>query len=122
MRGLHAGLSAAEREENILRELTREAVHSFGIEGVKLDPAEVEASLVHRNLNRASRRSDDVALMMLEARDPNVKLGADRLHHWHRLLFKRAELEEMEQWRSFARHSHARLGHYGRDGGLGSGQ
>lgn len=105
VRGLHSGLSATEREEIILREITREAVHSFGIEGVKLNPAEVEASVVasiaHRNLDRASRRSDDVASMMLEARDPDVMLDADRLHHWHRLLFNRAEIEEMGQWRSF---------------------
>ena len=105
VRGLHAGLSAAEREEIFLRELTREAVHSFGIEGVKLDPAEVEtsvvASLAHRNLDTASRRSDDVASMMLEASSGDVKLDTDRLHHWHRLLFNRAEIEEMGQWRSF---------------------
>lgn len=105
VRGLHAGLSGTEREEIILRELTREAVHSFGIEGVTLNPAEVEASVVaslaHRNLAGASRRSDDVAQIMLEARDPATVLNAERLHHWHKLLFKNAEVEEMGQWRSF---------------------
>lgn len=105
VRGLHAGLSGAEREEIILREITREAVHSFGIEGVALNPEEVEASVVaslaHRNLAGATRRSDDVAVIMLEARDQTIKLDVERLHYWHRLLFQRAEIEEMGQWRSF---------------------
>lgn len=105
VRGLHSGLTASEREEIILREITREAVHSFGIEGVSLDASEIQASVIasmaQRNLAGASRRSDDVAAMMLEARDPGVRLDAARLHHWHRLLFRRAEVEEMGQWRSF---------------------
>lgn len=105
VRGLHSGLTATEREEIILREITREAVHSFGIEGVSLNPTEVQdsviASMKHRNLTGATRRSDDVAEMMLEARDPAITLDAKRLHHWHCLLFQRTEIEEMGRWRSF---------------------
>ncbi len=104
MRGLQSGLSSAEREEVILRELTREAVHSFGIEGVQLDAAEVEASVVAslkaRNFEGATRRSDAVAELMLDARTGGV-LDAARLCAWHRLLFHGMEVEDLGGWRSF---------------------
>ena len=86
MRGLQSGLSSTEREEMILRELTREAVHSFSIEGVRLDVAEVEASVV--------------AALMLDARTGRV-LDAARLCEWHRLLFHGIEVEDLGAWRSF---------------------
>jgi len=104
MRGLQSGLSSAEREEMILRALTREAVHSFGIEGVRLDVAEVEASVVAslkaRNFEGATRRSDAVAELMLDARTGGV-LDAARLCAWHRLLFHGIEVEDLGAWRSF---------------------
>lgn len=102
--GLQAGLSAAEREDIILQAMTREAVHSFGIEGVKLDPAEVEASVVAsmkaRNFEAVARRSDAVAELMLDARNGGV-LNAERLWHWHQLLFHGLEVEGLGAWRSF---------------------
>ncbi|MBM7070403.1 Fic family protein [Actibacterium sp. 188UL27-1] len=105
VRGLHAGLSDAERDEIILREFTHEAVHSFGIEGVRLDPADVQASIMRslseRNLEGAARRSDDVIEMMRQARDGALMLDADRLRSWHRLLFRQSEVEDLGQWRSF---------------------
>ncbi len=102
--GLQAGLAPAEREEIILEAMTREAVHSFGIEGVKLDPAEVEASVVAsmkaRNFEAVARRSDAVAELMLDARNGGV-LKAERLLHWHRLLFHGMEVEDLGAWRRF---------------------
>ncbi len=104
MRGLQSGLSSVEREEIILRELTREAVHSFGIEGVQLDAVEVEASVVAslkaRNFEGATRRSDAVATLMLDARTGGV-LDEARLFAWHRLLFHGMEVEDLGTWRSF---------------------
>ena len=105
LRGLHVGLSAQESEEILLREIAREAVHSFGIEGVALDPAEIEASvvasLVDRNLQGATRQSDDVAAVMLQAREPALKLTDGVLFQWHRLLFRKSGGEELGRWRSF---------------------
>ena len=105
LRGLHLGLSARESEEILLREIAREAVHSFGIEGVALDPAEIEASVVaslaDRNLQGASRQSDDIAAVMLQAREPSLKLTEDVLYQWHRLLFRKSGGEELGRWRSF---------------------
>jgi len=102
--GLQAGLTSAEREEIVLQAMTREAVHSFGIEGVKLDPAEVEASVVAsmkvRNLEAVARRSDAVAELMLDARNGG-ELKAERLLHWHQLLFHGMEVEDLGAWRSF---------------------
>ncbi len=104
VRGLQSGLSSTEREEMILRELTREAVHSFGIEGVQLNAAEVEASVVAslkaRNFEGATRRSDGVAALMLDARRGGV-LDTARLCAWHRLLFHGMEVEDLGTWRRF---------------------
>ncbi len=98
--GLQAGLFPAEREEILLQAMTREAVHSFGIEGVKLDPTEVVASMKARNFAAVARRSDAVAALMLDARNGSV-LNAERLQHWHQLLFHGLEIEDLGAWRSF---------------------
>lgn len=102
VRGLHAGLSPAEREQILLREIASEAVHSFGIEGVTLDVADIEASVVasmaDRNLRGAARRSDRIAEMMLQAREA-VTLDAARLCDWHRMLFQGLEVDDLGQWR-----------------------
>ena len=104
MHGLQSGLSSPEREEMVLRELTREAVHSFGIEGVRLDAGEVEASVVAslkaRNFEGATRRSEAVAELMLDARNGG-ELDEARLFAWHRLLFYSMEVEDLGAWRSF---------------------
>lgn len=105
VRGLHAGLTHDERQEIILRELTRETVHSFAIEGVKLNEAEIQASVVaslaDRTLSQASRRSDNIVAMLRDARQGRVPLTEDRLFAWHRLLFEKSGLEDVGQWRSF---------------------
>ncbi len=105
LRGLHLGLSAQESEEILLREIAREAVHSFGIEGVALNPAEIKASVVaslaDRNLQGASRHSDDIAAVMLQAREPSLRLTEEVLFQWHRLLFSKSGGEELGRWRSF---------------------
>ena len=102
--GLQDALSPDERREAFLRSITREAVASFGIEGVTLSEQEVAASVVASLAHRGSdplRRSDAVADLMLEARQGQDPLTVARLHHWHALLFHGIELEEKAQWRSF---------------------
>ena len=102
--GLQDALSVAEQREAFLRSVTREAVASFGIEGVTLSPDEIEASVVASLAHRGKepqRRSDAVAELMLEAREGQGPLTAARLHRWHGLLFHGVELEEKAQWRSF---------------------
>jgi len=103
VQGVHAGLSPEDREQILLREVTQEAVHSFGIEGVSLRAEDIQqsvvASMAGRNLDGATRRSDRVAQMMLQARDPKVVLDEDTLCLWHRLLFAHTETEDLGQWR-----------------------
>ena len=105
VKGLHAGLTDQERDEIILRSFTAEAVSSFAIEGVSLDPTAVQQSIVQslsrRALATASRRSDDVVEMMQDARDASRPLDAARLCNWHRLLFQKAEVEDLGRWRQF---------------------
>lgn len=105
VKGLHAGLLPKERERIILMEITQEALHSFSIEGVKLNPDEIEASVVASlsagNRAGVSRRSDAIVQIMIEARDPAIKLDQNRLFKWHRLLFQGTEQEEVGRWRSF---------------------
>ncbi|GHA61826.1 cell division protein Fic [Amylibacter ulvae] len=101
--GVHAGLSPADREQILLREIAQEAVHSFGIEGVTLRAQDIQqsviASMAGRNLDGATRRSDRVAQMMLEARDPKTKLDEQTLCRWHHLLFAHTEAEDLGRWR-----------------------
>jgi Fic family protein len=102
--GLQDALSAEERSEAFLKSVTREAVASFGIEGVTLSAEDVEASVVaslaHRD-QEPIRRTDAVAALMLDARDGGGPLTEARLHSWHALLFHGIELEEKAMWRSF---------------------
>jgi len=104
LKGLQAGLGSAEREEILLQAMTREVVYSFGIEGVKLNSADVEASVVAsmkaRNFEAVTRRSDAVAELMLDARSGG-RLDAARLCEWHRMLFHGMEIEDLGAWRSF---------------------
>lgn len=102
--GLQDALTAEERRGAFLQALTREAVASFAIEGVTLAADEVEASVVAALAGRGAdpnRRADAVADLMLEARAGQGALTAERLHHWHTLLFHGVELEEKAQWRSY---------------------
>lgn len=106
--GLHAGLTASEREEIFLRAVTGEALASFAIEGAPLDPAQIEASVVaslsHRQTHdpvKPQRRSDAIAELMLEARTGTAPLTAEILQHWHTLLFHGVEVEDRGRWRQF---------------------
>ncbi|WP_298262164.1 Fic family protein [uncultured Litoreibacter sp.] len=105
VRGMHAGLTDDERDEIILREFTREAVHSFSIEGVELEPSQIQASIVASMANKAltqpKRRADDVVAVMRDARSGAGGLTAERLQNWHATLFAKAEVEDLGQWRSF---------------------
>ncbi|QIK42559.1 Fic family protein [Pontivivens nitratireducens] len=119
--GLHAGLSAAERQEIFLRAVTGEALASFAIEGVRLPAPEIEASVIASLTHRQTvpqRRSDAIAELMLDARTPGARAPDTRvpeaspadsqapfdiptLHRWHALLFHGMEVEDPGRWRSF---------------------
>lgn len=112
--GLHAGLSAAERQEIFLRAVTGEALASFAIEGVRLPAPEIEASVIASLTHRQAvpqRRSDAIAELMLDARTPGASAEDSQaatapfdiptLHRWHALLFHGMEVEDPGRWRSF---------------------
>lgn len=102
--GLHAGLSASERQEIFLRAVTGEALASFAIEGAPLPAAEIEASVVASLAHRQTppqRRSDAIAELMLEARAGGAPLSNATLQRWHALLFHGVEVEDRGRWRSF---------------------
>ncbi len=103
--GLQAALTPDERREAFLRAITREAVSSFAIEGAVLPADQIEASVVASMAHRGAepqRRSDAIAELMLEAREGQGVLTADRLWHWHSLLFHGLEVEDKGRWRRFA--------------------
>jgi len=101
--GMRQGLGAEEREELHLRQIVQEALGSFGIEGVLLDPAQLEvsvvASLKHRDRHAFSRRSDAIATLLLTAREDHAPITAETLWEWHRLLFFGMEVEDLGRWR-----------------------
>lgn len=103
--GLQAGLDPSDREELWLAQIVQEAMSSFGIEGVTLDAAEIEdsviASLKHRNRAAVTRRSDAIAELMLAARKAAGPLTAAMLCDWHKLLFYGIEAEDVGIWRRF---------------------
>ena len=102
--GMHAGLRPDERREIFLRAVTGEALASFGIEGVPLAEAEIEASVVASLTHRQAqpqRRSDAIAELMLAAREGQGPLTSDVLFHWHRLLFHGIEVEDKGRYRTF---------------------
>ena len=82
--GMLAGLPPTARVELRRHHLTQEAVSSFAMEGITLDP-------------RQARRG--VAGVLLEARQGRLPLTADRLQDWHRQLFSAAEIEDRGAWR-----------------------
>lgn len=97
------GLGPEDREGMRLHQIVQEVVASFGIEGVSLDAAQIEASVVAsmavRDKGPFSRRSDAIAEVMLAARQGRAPLTADRLKDWHRLLFTGIEVEDRGDWR-----------------------
>ncbi|MEX0350792.1 MAG: Fic family protein [Paracoccaceae bacterium] len=103
--GLVVGLPDQDRAEFHLTQAAQEAIASFGIEGVSLDAAEIEASIVaslkHRDRGAIARRSDAVAELMAAARSAPAPLNAETLFDWHRLLFFGIEVEDLGRWRSF---------------------
>jgi Fic family protein len=103
--GLQAGLEPGDMEELGLAQIVQEAMSSFGIEGVNLDAAEIEASVIaslkHRNRAAVTRRSDAIAELMLAARRAAGPLTADMLRDWHKLLFFGIDAEDVGDWRRF---------------------
>ncbi|WP_371810456.1 Fic family protein, partial [Ruegeria sp. HKCCD8929] len=103
--GLVDGMPDPDREKFHLTQLAQEAMSSFGIEGVPLDAADIEASIIaslkHRDRGAIARRSDAVAELMTAARSTPGPLTADVLFEWHRLLFFGIEIEDLGRWRNF---------------------
>ena len=103
--GLLQGLAPEEQDHLHLTHIVQEALASFQIEGVALNPAEVEASVVaslkHRNRAGLTRRSDAVVELMRTARQADHPLTDQTLFAWHRLLFFGIEVEDPGCWRSF---------------------
>jgi Fic family protein len=103
--GLQAGLAQRDLEELRLTQIVQEAMASFGIEGVALDPAEIEASVIaslkHRDRAALSRRSDAIVELMVAARQAEGPLTREILWEWHRLLFFGIEVEDLGRWRQF---------------------
>jgi Fic family protein len=101
--GLQEGLAPEDRTAMRLNQIVQEVVASFGIEGVALNPAEIEASVVAsmtvREAGLPARRSDAIAQLMRAAREGRTPMTADRLAQWHRLLFAGIEVEDLGQWR-----------------------
>lgn len=105
VQGLQAGLGAEDLEQFRLSQIVQEALSSFGIEGVTLNAAEIEASVIaslrHRDRTAMARRSDAIVGLMLAARQSDGPLTADTLLGWHDLLFFGIELEDRGRWRRF---------------------
>lgn len=103
--GLKAGLGSDDLEEFNRRQLVQEALSSFEIEGVTLNAAEIEASVIaslkHRERAALDRRSDAIVALMLSARGSATALDAKTLCEWHRLLFHGIEVEDLGRWRRF---------------------
>lgn len=103
--GLQAGFGQRDLEELRLTQIVQEALASFGIEGVALDPAEIEASVIaslkHRDRAAVSRRSDAIVELMMAARQAEGPLTKEILWEWHRLLFFGIEVEDLGRWRQF---------------------
>jgi Fic family protein len=91
--------------DRTLAQIIQEALASFGIEGVALDPAEIEASVIaslkHRDRAALSRRSDAIVELMVAARQAEDPLTRETLWEWHRLLFFGIEVEDLGRWRPF---------------------
>ncbi|MEM9440089.1 MAG: DUF4172 domain-containing protein, partial [Pseudomonadota bacterium] len=102
---LQAGLGQHDLEELRLAQIVQEALSSFGIEGVALDPAEIEISVIvslkYRDRAALSRRSDAIVELMVAARQAEGLLTRETLWEWHRLLFFGIEVEDLERWRQF---------------------
>jgi Fic family protein len=81
--GLQAGLDRGDLEELRLTQIVHEALASFGIEGVALDPAEIEASVIaslkHKDGAALSRRTDPIAELMIAARQAEGPLTKEIL-------------------------------------------
>ena len=103
--GLQAGFDRSDLEELRLTQIVQEALASFGIEGVALNPAEIEASVIaslkHRDRAALSRRSDAIVELMVAARQAEGPLTKQILWEWHRLLFFGIEVEDLGRWRQF---------------------
>lgn len=102
--GLQAGLSARDRAQAGVAQIVQEVVASFGIEGVRLDAADIEASVVaslraRDHAGHPARRSDGIAALMLAAREGQGPLTAEQLCAWHGLLFTGVEVEDRGMWR-----------------------
>lgn len=103
--GMQFGISEEDRFAAIITELSDETVHSFAIEGEKLNQKMVRDSLVasitHRDRTQVSSTYRRVADVMLDARDISRPMTQERLNHWHQQLFQQDRfLNDIGQLRS----------------------
>ena len=90
--GMQLGLSNDEQFTASVNELTDETIHSFAIEGEKLNPKLMRdsliASLTTRDREQAAGAYSRVADMMIDARNTEQTMTLERLNHWHQQLFQ----------------------------------
>ncbi len=103
--GMQVGLTGESRFDTMITELSDETVHSFAIEGEKLNPRMMRDSLIASMANRdrlqASAPYRRVADVMLDARDTLRPMSLERLNSWHQQLFQQDRfLEDVGQLRS----------------------
>ena len=96
--GLRENLSANDRFDTFVQEISTESVNSFAIEGEVLDPEHMTQSLI-ASLRAQDRKAlggaySNVAEVMLDARDASRPMTLDRLNDWHCQLFQHARFQK----------------------------
>jgi Fic family protein len=91
--GMLGTATPADRSESEIRALVDDAVTTSAIEGEKLDPDVVRASIVRRlslpgaGVRRGDDRTEGVVEVTLDALEYAVPVTAKRLFEWHAMLF-----------------------------------
>ena len=90
--GMQIGLSHEDQFAASVNELTDETIHSFAIEGEKLNPRLMRdsliASLTTRDREQAASAYSRVADVMIDARNTSQAMTLERLNYWHQQLFQ----------------------------------
>jgi Fic family protein len=96
--GLRENLSADDRFDTFIQEISAEGVNSFAIEGEVLDPEHMTQSLIAslraQDRKMAAGAYSNVAEVMLDARDTSRPMTLDRLNGWHGQLFQSARFQK----------------------------
>jgi Fic family protein len=105
LKGLRRTFSDDEQHHSLIDAIGQEAQASFEIEGEKLSLEEITASvaisLEKTNIQHVAGNYPNIAEMMLDVRNKDEPITADRLHRWHRLIFesKTTPLKVVGGWR-----------------------